>query len=726
MPARDHYERYFTEKLWSLIPEVYRDEDGLAINPDVVRSVIEILAAQTSVLRRSHDRLWDDQFVELCDDWAVPYIGGLVGTRLVSALNRRGRRVDVAKTIYYRRRKGTKRVLEELISDIAGWDGAVIEMFRRLGRMRHGLDPKPSVIPPHLAQPGWAELRNPRLKDLADGPFDTLAHTPDMRRQRGRDGRYNIPKLGIHLYRLRAHSITGVDPVPGPVAASFTADPSGRDVPLFIPRDRADDWEQWTSAREWQLPSPMRCRLLNDAQYLIDERLISQLAATFALPAASVADLRSIRNIRFATEERLRNTIASFAAPAPLQVPAVFRALLAGALVADCGKFNLLPEAFGAESAPGAEIARERVAGGNLSNWTGASPDKQVIVDPERGRLLFMGGPAPGSTVRYWYGSLAEIGAGTYDRRESVMAPTIALISGGGAIAAAGIDSNGVTQIDDSRSYGPIADVAAIATMVIQAANQQRPYVRLAADWVLDTGANVESTLVLDGLWIGGSGAFAIVLDGDYERVTIRHSTLDPGGLDAQGAAIAPVDIVVRGDVEEIVIEQSIVAAIRIDGGGLLTRLIIRDAIVQSTASAMLLPLASTELRLERVTVLGGVDVNRLYSTETLVTGLVDVSNTQDGCFRFSAALPGSRVPHPYESHFLPDTNHFFVSRTFGQPGYAQLSDAAPVALREGAENGSEIGAYCGLRQPIRLHGLEAKVEEFAPFGLIPAFVFET
>ena len=31
------------------------------------------------MLRRSQDRLWDDEFIELCDDWAVPYIGDLVG-----------------------------------------------------------------------------------------------------------------------------------------------------------------------------------------------------------------------------------------------------------------------------------------------------------------------------------------------------------------------------------------------------------------------------------------------------------------------------------------------------------------------------------------------------------------------------------------------------------------------------------------------------------------------
>ncbi|MGE5859103.1 MAG: hypothetical protein ACM34J_01020, partial [Ignavibacteria bacterium] len=139
--VEDLFEIYYAEKLWEMIPSIYRHEDGVAENPGVLRSVVEVLAEQAAILRRSHDRLWDDQFIDLCDDWAVPYIADLLGTRLVSALNKRGRRIDVAKTIYYRRRKGTLRVLEELISDITGWEGKVVENFRRLGRTRHGLDP---------------------------------------------------------------------------------------------------------------------------------------------------------------------------------------------------------------------------------------------------------------------------------------------------------------------------------------------------------------------------------------------------------------------------------------------------------------------------------------------------------------------------------------------------------------------------------------------------------
>ena len=209
--ARDYFERYFAEKLWATIPEAFREEDGLATPPGVLRAFVETLATQAAVLRRSQDKLWDDQFIELCSEWAVPYIGELVGTRMVSALNRRGRRIDVAKTIYYRRRAGTPRILEELAADIAGWEGKVVEEFRRLGRMRHGLDPQPAALAGRFTRTppgGWADLRNTRGADLASGPFDEFHHTPDMRRPRDLDGCHGIPKLGFHLYRLASTALT--------------------------------------------------------------------------------------------------------------------------------------------------------------------------------------------------------------------------------------------------------------------------------------------------------------------------------------------------------------------------------------------------------------------------------------------------------------------------------------------------------------------------------------
>jgi hypothetical protein len=152
---RDHYEAYYADKLWNLIPAVYRavDTDQLDSNGPL-RELVNRIGAQAAILRRSIDRLWEDQSIESCDDWVIPYIADLLATNLVKSLDARGQRIDVAKTIYYRRRKGTLAVLEEIAANITGWDARVVEFFRRLGRTRHNLDPAIETPAQSSDQPG--------------------------------------------------------------------------------------------------------------------------------------------------------------------------------------------------------------------------------------------------------------------------------------------------------------------------------------------------------------------------------------------------------------------------------------------------------------------------------------------------------------------------------------------------------------------------------------------
>ena len=138
----DGYAGYYAQRLWALLPSVYRTDDTDAYGaPGPLHELLNRVGAQVAVVRRSLDRLWADQSIETCDDWVIPYIGDLLGTNLVTGLDTRGQRLDVAKTIYYRRRKGTLALLEELARDVTGWDAHLVEGFRRLARTRHGLDP---------------------------------------------------------------------------------------------------------------------------------------------------------------------------------------------------------------------------------------------------------------------------------------------------------------------------------------------------------------------------------------------------------------------------------------------------------------------------------------------------------------------------------------------------------------------------------------------------------
>jgi hypothetical protein len=734
--AQDNFQVYFAEKLWEMIPSIYRHEDGLGENPGALRALIEILAEQAAILRRSHDRLWEDQFIELCSNWAVPYIGDLVSTRMVSALNERARRVDVAKTIYYRRRKGTLRVLEELISDIAGWEGKVVEMFTRLGRTRHGLDPRPGPLAGRFSGSlpgGWADFGQPHPAELAGGPFDEFFYTPDFRQQRGKDGLYNIPKLAFHLYRLGWFRLVGVTPFSLGDGARYTCDPSGRDTPLFMPRQRPADWDEWQTAREWELPAPISCHLLGHAEYLVTETLVRILEDDFAIPASAAGKMRSLRGFRLASEAQLKQVLDLFNEPSLLAAGA-YHQILSDALVSDCGKAALLPEAILVEESPGLPVETADSAAGDLSQWPVSDPGKRLIIDPELGRLQFFGpAPDPANTINIYYGFSGSSGAGAYARpdvetSEPTSLPNLTASNSGGTIQANRIANDGVTQIDDSATYFGIGNKLSVVNLTLQAANQQRPYVRLTSNWILRTDPGADANLVLDGIWFGSQTSSQLILRGDYERVTIRSCTLDPGGAnDALGDPIQYLALIIEANIETLVVENSILSQLSTQSGGQVDRLLVSDSILDANSPLdMAISLPQGTVELERVTIIGQVDVERLWATETLITGMVDVTDTQQGCFRFSAAPAGSRLPRPYQAFELIDPDPIFTSTKFGQPGYAQLSQAAPTEILRGAENGSEIGAFSGLLNPIKLDSLRAKIDEYMPFGLIPIFIMET
>jgi hypothetical protein len=792
---RDGFEQYFVEKLWEWIPEVYRYEDGTAASPNVLRSLIELLGPSLAAARRSVDRLWEDQFAEFADDWALPYIGDLIGTRLINPLNRRGQRADIARTIYYRRRKGTLTVLELLARDIAGWDGVVVEAFRRLGRTPHRLDQPlvgsgaaPFGLVTDTPPGGFADLRRPRGGDLVDGPFDEYSHTADVRQLRGYKGRYNIPKLNFHLFRRLPFAIRFATPV-DLGSGRFTLDPSGRDIDLFRPSQHNDD--ECIRPAEWQLAAPLPCRLLAEARYRL---------ALSDIPAALQATLAGLVGLLFESEARLRETLATLLAPAAFD-NAIYQ-ILAAAITSDSPKFNLLPEppAAGASAAPlrsalavsigpdnlAPVIGREFIIPANLSVW-GANltfdAGRLAALDPQRGRLSLLRALQPGTHLfvpLYHVGLFGPLGASTYSRRDTIVRSGVNdLPDGGGAnpgpVTGFALPVTGVQQFTTSKTYQPDSPPAGVLVdveqLTLQAADPERPYIRFTpatngTRWTFRAKPKPPNpdpndpaqrrVLILDGLWLGLEPAnlapqavagetvpatpvpTVIAIEGVFDQVIVRHCTIDPGGEQARTVAtsVTPIPVVqleIDGQVEELVIQQSIVGPIQevvsaVDpcSGA---KFVIRDSIVQSIDPSV--PAIETRiaaLDIQRSTVFGSVRVNRLEASETLIQGLVDVIDNQHGCFRFSAANAGSSLPQQFESHLLTPTvpNHIFLSRRFGDSAFAELSETAPEAIRRGAENRSEIGVWSGLLSPIKLDDLTSKTFEFMPLGLIAQFINET
>lgn len=737
--ANDFFGVYYTEKIWEMIPPLYRVEDSREDNPDkgVLRALVELMGEQAALLRRSNDRLWEDQFIELCENWAVPYISALIGTRLVSSLNSRGRRTDVAKTIYYRRRKGTLRVQEEMIRDITGWDGKVVENFRRLARFRHPLDPVPSLQRGSLTGTpagGWADIRNARGGELTGGPFDEFHHTPDFRKHRGVDGRYSIAKLAFHIYPTVVNRVFGVTPFPVDEGKSYGFDPSGRSIPLYNPdyRPAGFDWdESWHSALEWEIASPMSCRLLAHEEYLVTDQVISDMVTDYGLPAAAAKELHKIAGMRCYGINGFKKLLLSLPLSAELMNPAVFQLLTAMCLADDCGKAILLKNAVSVY-VDEEKIPPDRIMAGLAENAPTTEPVQQhLLIDPQNGRLLVLdppGSQAGKIIVDYCFGIPSAIGAGTYKRKAPVENYRINLISGNPEIVPLKLQNNRMNLITDSITYTGVPDKLSVEKLVLGASDGARPYICLQGDWTLG-GAGEASELCLDGLWIGSSAPSELVITGVFNLVIIRHCTLDPGGdKNLKGEIIHPVPLFVNGSIGCLEIDSSVMGPVHLGPAGHIRNVVIRDSVIQSVLPGVpAVDIHEGVTVMERVTVMGNVRLLRMISTDSLLAGDAWVTDNQNGCFRFSAAGESSSLPHFYESLLFPlSDQNFFLSRRFGQPGYARIAETAPESLKTGSENGSEMGAFCNMANSLKSESLLNKLEEYMPFGLIPVLVYHT
>jgi hypothetical protein len=65
-----------------------------------------------------------------------------------------------------------------------------------------------------------------------------------------------------------------------------------------------------------------------------------------------------------------------------------------------------------------------------------------------------------------------------------------------------------------------------------------------------------------------------------------------------------------------------------------------------------------------------------------------------------------------------------FTSLDYGDPGYMQLALANATAIRSGAEDGSEMGAFCHLQQPQREANVRASLAEYLRLGLEAGIFF--
>lgn len=715
------------DELFQLLPRLYRQRDAEPTQGGVLAAVLHVLGEQGDLVAADIARLYDDAFIETSADWVVPYLGDLLGVRLLHPLGAgAGRqRALVANTLDYRRRKGTLAALEDLAWQVTGWPTVAVEYFQRLG------------VTQHLSHVRLANVRTPDLRaaadlELAGGPFSRSAHTAEVRRIPA--GRYGIQNIGLHVWRLAPQQVLRATarPVTDPPDGRYWIDPVGRTVPLF--NSPAAESSIDSLAREFDIPVPLRRRALYDELE--------------ALRAGSPATPRWFGDAPVI--EVFADTGGGLAA-----VP------VAAVTVADL-------------SDPPAPTT---------TGWPRPAAPLTVAIDPVLGRLAFAAGVSPSAVeVSASVASPGRVGAGTYPR-DTVLPTTTAdsplwfcavgqlasavpgLVHTSLAAAIADWQTKsagtiGVIAVLDSRSYVENLDITvpagseltivaltwpqaetAVADTVLNLSDAspvgRRPHLRGSVK-VTGSGGGAAGALpgelTLDGLLIEGD---IVVARGHLGRLTLRHTTVVPGrgtiSVDAPSAAdddngrlvleltraiAGPIAIPARGPSVDL-------ANTIIDGGG-------ASAVDAQFAAACL----------DQVTVLGAVAVDELTASDCLFTGQVTVTRKQSGCVRFSYLTEGAVAPRRYRCQpglALTDVTDasiaaairarlspIFTSTTFGDPAYGRLDDRADAALLTGASNGAAMGAFADLEEPQRLSNLSAVLEEYLRLGLEAGVIHET
>jgi hypothetical protein len=182
--------RITADELYRFLPAIYRIRD--AERGGALRALVEVLAAQAEVVEKDIDALYENWFIETCDEWAVPYLGDLLEARALYPVSDAtySQRARVANTIGYRRRKGTVSMLADLARDTTGWAAHVVEFFQLLSTTQHLVHIRPSSY-------RTPDLRQTTALELEGTPFDTIAHTADVRtsiltRASQRDERWHL------------------------------------------------------------------------------------------------------------------------------------------------------------------------------------------------------------------------------------------------------------------------------------------------------------------------------------------------------------------------------------------------------------------------------------------------------------------------------------------------------------------------------------------------------
>lgn len=684
---------FSAERLYELMPMIYRLRDG--DQGEALKSLLGVIAEQVAGFEENLEQLYDDQFIETCADWVVPYIGELLGYQPVHAIKRMlaNQRAEVANTIGYRRRKGTAAVLEQLARDVTDWPARAVEFFQRLQwhqHLNHG----------RRNHHGGLDLRDRLALEYLDTPFDNSNRTVDVRRIETDGGRFNIPNIGIFLWRLQVYGVKNT-PAVGLDERRFFFSPWSINMQL-ITRPEAERVMA-------HLADPIETPMPISRSLLLDQLVHYYGSDKSFFVRVNNADI-DITDIHVCSLEDRPPTGWAHVPDSGVAIDPELGRLALGT-------------SFGSD--PDVEVTyhdlfSEDMGGGDYERGHSFEPDLTPSVSIHAGQTIQAG--------------------------------------------LDGLPGHGVLEIEDNGRYEEAPHVLATAgeRLEIRALNERRPVCMLTGDFTISGDEN--SCVILNGLWLGGGRLFVPADSDLKKLVIRHCTLLPGLTLGADGepqSATSP-SVVVASPNTELLVEDSIVGGIRLhqDGQGKLENSVI-DATDETIVAYAHIDdeSAGGVLTMKNSSIIGKVHTRRfeLVSNSIFDAALATVdtwqaavmaTQKQQGCICFSYVPLGSRTPRRYRCQpestirqawsaaekdnpgidatqksaiaalIASQIHPIWTARRYGKPAYMQLAHACAAQIKTGADDESEMGVFHNLFQPQRQSNLRIRLQEYLRFGL--------
>lgn len=785
------------QSLYDRLPEIYRIRDKQQQPADQLQQYVDALDSVFAAIRDNIEGLYHDHFIETCDDWVIPYIADLLGTSHLSG-DPWTLRADVARTVHHRRRKGTLGAVESLTYGLSGWAVHTLELRDRLVWNQHinhqrpdwgGSPPLPELLDgrKHIhgaIRGGTINLRDPAILSFLNRPFDPFAHTVDVKPRTGTAIRYNIPNLGIFLWRLKDYTLpyivpgfvkiqalpavdsTGTaDPDLASFAVRFNIHPLGEPMVLFNKyRFHADDEPPNISSAD-ETPGPMPWARLTQLEDMPEQ------------PRSDYVRVDHYSNLEPPAKEEVGLTIHVPNPPFVEWDPETLSGVkwtYRGANL--CAWEQSLDPPLGKY-----EIATDPETGRMVVGVGGATQNQQA--GPLRRKLLV--------SATYGFsgdGSLAPVGAHPVARiykSEETVKINFDTVANGKALEQelanlADLSQPRIIEIEDSRTYTlDLNNVAGVSTeggkkvltlgdsLSIRAATGQRPIIVLERPLMFRSNEiDKAPDVTLQGLYITWNhdsthftSDIGLIERAAINQLYIKECTLDPGSHQALDSTRQPHRYGLRltndygfsagvdtatfletlrafDEVPNIKLEHSICGPIAMDDGYTLS---LNHSIVDAASGVgepsprLALHAATGDkevawgpalVDIKGMTCFGRMRVEKASGEGGIWVHRLEVHNNQIGCIKFSYFSGNSdRLPQNHACVFGHQRSLSFASEIFGESGYAQLGLRSDTKILQQGPNRDEMGAFGYLLNSHKWKNINIRYREFMPVGIHPVLV---